>query len=534
MDPFTRHGLPSNSALASLPPLPKTPFLPRSETSNDRDSAPSYTARTPSHGSAAHGEDHIPPPWRETVYPILTARPGGMNFPRPKPAGTPGPVGAAVGARREWKTPSRSASAASKSDEHAELVVAPSTHAVPNSPPETVKRVPVPFDSFEADPSASYAASPDSIHERMASSTPLRPARGVDPQSAAKVHAETPRTGGMMRSAALRSMRDFNLSLEGSPIKPASGPAQTLGCNEPIVEINDLSTDTKAEAVIEAPLDQSTLLPSSPRKWAGKMDGSLLFHETLPTAPSPPRPTTASVARTALDQSTLLPESPHKWMQLDQSLLFTETLHRPASSLDTLPAPVSEVAANALDQSTLLPRSPHKWMQADQTMLMAEPLPSGGLGDMSRLDQSLLLPTSPRLRGDRSLARPGQSRPMSRAQDAEQSVIFPVSPRRTTVDDQSMLMAETMDFDDKSMRLTLPRHVLEKTPKRGPLLADMFVPLKGEGTGLGKEKPVRSRADETLDLGAMMEKLKKPKRPSGTEESFADLLHGDLSGEMDA
>jgi hypothetical protein len=33
--------------------------------------------------------------------------------------------------------------------------------------------------------------------------------------------------------------------------------------------------------------------------------------------------------------------------------------------------------------------------------------------------------------------------------------------------------------------------------------------------------------DMTLDIGAIMAKIGKPKRMSGTEESFVDLLHGD-------
>jgi hypothetical protein len=33
--------------------------------------------------------------------------------------------------------------------------------------------------------------------------------------------------------------------------------------------------------------------------------------------------------------------------------------------------------------------------------------------------------------------------------------------------------------------------------------------------------------DVTLDVGEMMARMSKPKRPSGTEESFIDLLHGD-------
>jgi hypothetical protein len=42
-----------------------------------------------------------------------------------------------------------------------------------------------------------------------------------------------------------------------------------------------------------------------------------------------------------------------------------------------------------------------------------------------------------------------------------------------------------------------------------------------------RKQPSPSKdADMTLDINQMMARMTKPKRPSGTEESFEDLLHG--------
>ena len=39
--------------------------------------------------------------------------------------------------------------------------------------------------------------------------------------------------------------------------------------------------------------------------------------------------------------------------------------------------------------------------------------------------------------------------------------------------------------------------------------------------------PSRADADVTMDVKDLMARMTKPKRASGTEESFIDLLHGE-------
>lgn len=87
----------------------------------------------------------------------------------------------------------------------------------------------------------------------------------------------------------------------------------------------------------------------------------------------------------------------------------------------------------------------------------------------------------------------------------DQSTLLPTSPIKIQDLLKDMITNESF-FEEPSMFLPLPPASVRKTPRR----------------------PVHA-ADVTMDLQTLMSKVKRPKRASGTEESFVDLLHGEPS-----
>ena len=132
---------------------------------------------------------------------------------------------------------------------------------------------------------------------------------------------------------------------------------------------------------------------------------------------------------------------------------------------------------NPLDQSTLLPTSPHKHLLSSSNALyLVEP----PWKTAPRLNNSKRTFTSSSS-GD-SLASVGEN--------GDVSTLLPVSPPKS-------------------------RHLLRKEEL---IKHETFAMFDG---------PPHSQ-DVTMDLQGMMAKISKPKRASGTEESFVDLLHEDM------
>ncbi|KAK4683940.1 hypothetical protein P7C73_g6268, partial [Tremellales sp. Uapishka_1] len=100
----------------------------------------------------------------------------------------------------------------------------------------------------------------------------------------------------------------------------------------------------------------------------------------------------------------------------------------------------------------------------------------------------------------------------------EVSTLLPQSPEkiRHLLRDEEMITREVL-IEDPSMRVELPKG----TPR-----AKSRSPRKRKGdVNLGG-------GDMTMDVKDMMARMSKPKRSSGTEESFADLLNDDLELSM--
>jgi hypothetical protein len=209
----------------------------------------------------------------------------------------------------------------------------------------------------------------------------------------------------------------------------------------------------------------------------------------------------------ALDISTILPRSPTRFGHLmgDEHQLLRQSL--PMSEGDSIlfdspPLPTirktPRTQVGDMDVSTILPRSPTRMahLMGDEHQLMRQSLP-GSEGD-SVLFDSPPLPTIRRT-------------PRTKISDMDASTILPRSPTR-----MSHLMGDEHQFMRQSLPTSEGDSILFATPPP---------PIMTRKTPRKQPSPVKD-SDMTLDIGQMMAKITKPKRPSGTEESFEDLMHG--------
>jgi len=209
----------------------------------------------------------------------------------------------------------------------------------------------------------------------------------------------------------------------------------------------------------------------------------------------------------ALDVSTLLPRSPTRFGHLmdDEHQLLRQSLpmsEGPSILFDTPPAPtVRKTArgpADMMDMSTVMPRSPTRMahLMGDEHQLMRQSLPTSE-GDSILFDS----PPLPTIR----------KTPRRQAGDLDASTIMPRSPTR---------MAHLMGDEHQFMRQSLPMSEGDSI-----LFASPPPPIVTRKTPRKQPSPSKD-ADMTLDINQMMARMTKPKRPSGTEESFEDLLRG--------
>lgn len=208
----------------------------------------------------------------------------------------------------------------------------------------------------------------------------------------------------------------------------------------------------------------------------------------------------------ALDVSTL-PRSPTRFGHLmdDEHQLLRQSLpmsEGPSILFETPPAPtvrnIPRGPAEILDVSTVLPRSPTRMahLMGDEHQFMRQSLPMSD-GDSVLFDS----PPLPTIR----------KTPRSRPGDLDASTIMPRSPTR---------MAHLMGDEHQFMRQSLPMSEGDSI-----LFASPPPPIMTRKTPRKQPSPSKD-PDMTLDINQMMARMSKPKRPSGTEESFEDLLHG--------
>ena len=177
-----------------------------------------------------------------------------------------------------------------------------------------------------------------------------------------------------------------------------------------------------------------------------------------------------------------------------------------------------------LDRSTLLPsfndHTTSHLMQSTQALSREAPpwKERQKVSDTPRKGHDLPLITPPKLptsSSGQSLSSAGEN------SELQTSTILPVSAKRSRylLADDHQLDKEILAYEDESMIAALPSR-FGVTP--GKTSVKMRSPIPS----------LRPReADMTLDMRALMANMAKPKRPSGMEESFVDLLHGDLGME---
>jgi hypothetical protein len=108
------------------------------------------------------------------------------------------------------------------------------------------------------------------------------------------------------------------------------------------------------------------------------------------------------------------------------------------------------------------------------------------------------------------------------------STLLPTSPDklRHLLRNEEMLQNETMTFDGPSMLATISG-LPDRMPYRSidSIFGNAAPPARQSAQ---RQSPHKARpaapGDATIDLNDLMGKVTKVKRPSGTEESFVDLL----------
>ena len=169
----------------------------------------------------------------------------------------------------------------------------------------------------------------------------------------------------------------------------------------------------------------------------------------------------------------------------------------PASSSQNHLSRLGEEAA--LDVSTIFPRSPTRFghLMGEEHQILRQSLPMSEEGD------SVLFPSPP--------MPTVRKTPRTQVGDMDASTMLPRSPTR---------MAHLMGDEHQLMRQSLPMSEGDSF-----LLPSPPPPIMPRRTPKKQASPTKD-SDMTFDVGQMMARMAKPKRPSGTEESFEDLMHG--------
>ncbi|RSH89520.1 hypothetical protein EHS25_002070 [Saitozyma podzolica] len=239
------------------------------------------------------------------------------------------------------------------------------------------------------------------------------------------------------------------------------------------------------------------------------------------------------------NESALFPVSPARHRHLlsdDEQLLHEAPIDGPSIYLPQLRRTPVDVGEG--DKSTLFPVSPQKYrhLLADNEQLTHE----------TPMDEASLLMPPPRI------PAPSSSFPSSRQETSisastgpshlDKSAMFPTSPAkwRHLLSDEEQLVRETpFPLEGASVVLPPPSRYTAMTSRTAPSPVKAKPILSRQGSPQKvRSSPVKlpfgsytsgnmAGGDATLDVEEMMARMSKPKRPSGTEESFIDLLHAD-------
>jgi hypothetical protein len=240
-----------------------------------------------------------------------------------------------------------------------------------------------------------------------------------------------------------------------------------------------------------------------------------------------------------------------------------QSISTPRSTL----APKSSASMLALAQSTLLPQSPalskHLASSTNDLMKVVPPWLADNVAVHTTNESMSGLQPEPSI--DTSPESPAKPTPITRQQPApssggiisrkfppsssagslvsvleraerpphfdigEKSTILPVSPAkfRQVMREDNLLQCESFD-ELPSFRLPEPDLAKRSSPRKYETMKESRsrhqTPTAGRTI---RGEPTQDAGDVTLDFGAMMAKMGRPKRASGTEESFTDLLRGD-------
>ncbi|ORY23534.1 hypothetical protein BCR39DRAFT_347272 [Naematelia encephala] len=197
----------------------------------------------------------------------------------------------------------------------------------------------------------------------------------------------------------------------------------------------------------------------------------------------------------SLKESTLLPEFPAKSAYIRESNLAISNVQPPweddSQSVNGSPVRPKEVFMSPIRQTSRSSPSPS----------LSRRVPP------SSTRSKRYFPASSSAQTLDSLSEEPAGAPSA---NLDKSVLLPMSPNKARPEDHESLLRMSLPLDELSMSMNIP--LPEPTPRSHrksirPMMQDS--------------------AEKTMDIGELMALMRKPKRASGTEESFADLLHGD-------
>ncbi|WVQ94254.1 hypothetical protein IAU59_001333 [Kwoniella sp. CBS 9459] len=225
-----------------------------------------------------------------------------------------------------------------------------------------------------------------------------------------------------------------------------------------------------------------------------------------------------------LDQSTLLPRSPAKSAHLLASTNAINNVQPPWSGDESSAISIASISSSA---GTISPEKASSSFPKSQTM-RGFPTSESAHSTIATMDPSKTKRTFPSSSSGQSLASVGEE-PEYPA-EAEMSTLLPVSPVKTAhlLTDAELITRETL-AGEASFRLPLPTRATpfktftmsHRSPKKATSPLKSVLPLH-------MNTEMKDDGDVTMDVKDLMAKVGKPKRASGTEESFVDLLHDDF------
>ena len=476
-DPFVLAGLRPNDALVGLPPLPDTPRHQSTASSASQGVVTAFFNRTMRNESVHPKSSHSRTGSRDRLIDV-----------------------------ERWAVPPTATTTISRSNsqknlssptKYPVLSTRQSSTAVPRqptqirqSPTKTASTRPSPTRSVNRDTiSHSHAPSTRSVHRS-------RSLRNSSPPLVASASFQLPTSTSdasligdcSFAGAPSSSNGDDSIDLGIRDVRPALPAPSQLGYQRGEVEEGS-TTPTKALVGVQGKehstvsrgsrstlkpsrpmqnLNESNLLPSSPAKFADLLTSTNALARTEPPWSGSESTTTARAGITATSRATPARESP-------------------ARRQDHAKNPT--VSPNK--RSTVAPRIPRQ---------------SPSTATMSSVKSKRTFPASS---SGNSLASVGEE--AGHLTNPDMSTLLPVSSAervRHLLRDDGMILRETM-FDEPSFRSPV------KAVRATPSYNDM------------ETKSIPDAGDVTFDVRDLMAKMNKPKRASGTEESFVDLLHGD-------